>query len=187
MEPIQFFVQYKVLFVIAHVLSVVIGMGGAIITDFLCVRYCMDKKLSKFEISTIKFLSHIITAALLSVVMFGFLVFLSNPSGYLASSKFLLKMTVVGVLVFNGVLLHRLVFPNIGRRSVITAQRARPFRQFALTLGAISVVSWVSALILGMLSTLPVSYVTSLTIYFSVIVAAVIAALSIEFLLRRVL
>ena len=183
MEPVDFFVQHKTILIIGHVLSVVVGMGSALVADMLSIRFGMNKKLSTFEVSTVRFLSHVVTFALLGIVAFGLMLFFSDPEKYLSSSKFLVKMTVIGVLVINGFLLHRFVFSNIGKRGIMTLPNYKPLRRLGFVLGAVSVVSWISALILGLLSSIPFSYEIGLSIYVSIVLFASIFALIIEKLL----
>lgn len=183
MEPIQLIADYKYAFVIIHVLAVVTGMGAAIVTDILCLRFGFDKTLSRFEVSTIRFLSRVVTVALALILLTGAMTFLSNPEGYLASVKFLTKMTVVFVLVVNGYLLHRYIFKHIGDARILTSPNARALRKLGFALGAISIVSWVSALALGILLHIPVTYDTAIAIYAGVLVVAVLISQVLEWVL----
>lgn len=173
MEPITFIATYKHLFVIIHVLAVVVGMGSAIVTDILALRFGFNKVLSTFEVYIIRFLSHVVTLALAFIVLTGFLTFLSNPEGYASSVKFLTKMTVVGVLVINGYLLHRYVFKYIGDKNIFTSPKRHRLRKLGFALGAVSLVSWVSALSLGILLHIPVSYDMAIGIYIVILTLAV--------------
>jgi hypothetical protein len=57
MESIElFFGKYKIPLTVLHVLSVVLGMGAALVSDFLFNFYTKDKALSKTEISTLHIL-----------------------------------------------------------------------------------------------------------------------------------
>ncbi len=180
MEAVPFIAEYKHLFVIAHVLAVVVGMGTAVVTDILCLRFGFNKKLSRFEVGTIRFLSQVVTVSLFGIVATGALVFLSDPERYLASVKFLTKMSIVGVLCVNGFLLHRYVFTHIGDKNILTSPRARTLRKIGFALGAVSLVSWVSALSLGVLLHIPVSYNTAILIYVFALALGVIASQIIE-------
>lgn len=186
MEPVPFIAEYKYVFVIIHVLAVVLGMGAALVTDILSFKFGFNKHLSKFEVATVRFLSQVVTAALVLIVLTGATTFLSNPEGYSQSVKFLTKMTVVGVLVINGYLLHRYVFTHIGDPRILTSPRARTLRKLGFALGAISVVSWVSALSLGILLHISVSYDLAIAIYGFVLIGAIVLSQVIEsFLLER--
>jgi hypothetical protein len=186
MEVISFFALYKPLFAIAHVLSVVTGMGAALSADFLSVKYGFNRKLSREEISTLRFLARIVTIALVCVVCTGATLFLSDPQKYLASAKFLTKMTVVSVLCINGYFLHHYVFSHLADRGIFSSARLRALRQFAFGFGAISITSWVTALGLGVLLHIPISYEEALVVYIAVIVIAVAFSQFLEwYLLER--
>ncbi len=173
MEPVAFIANYKHFFVIAHVLFVVLGMGSALVTDILCLRFGFDKKLSRFEVSTVRFLSQVVTISLVGIVLSGATVFLSDPERYLNSVKFLTKMTIVLALCVNGVLLHRFVFRHIGDKNILTSPRARTMRKIGFALGAVSLVSWISALSLGVLLHISVSYDIAILVYLGVVLTAV--------------
>jgi hypothetical protein len=158
-------------------------MGSALVTDVLSIRYGMDKRLTFFEVSTIKFLSHIVTIALIGIVLFGIMIFLSNPEQYLNSSKFLVKMTIVGVLIINGFLLHRFVFSKISVHNIITLPNYKSVRRTGFALGAISLVSWISALVLGILPSIPYSYGIATGAYVTILFLAIVIAILSESLL----
>lgn len=175
-EPVGIIADYKYLFVISHVLSVVLGMGTALVTDILVLRFGFNRGLSRFEVDTIRFLSHIVTGALALIVLTGALVFLSNPEGYLNSAKFLTKMTVVGALCVNGYLLHRFVFKHIGDAGILTSPRMRRLRKIGFALGAVSLVSWITALSLGVLIRISIPYDLAIAFYVFVLVLGVLAS-----------
>jgi hypothetical protein len=180
MEPVAFIAEYKFLFVIVHVLFVVLGMGSALVTDILCLRFGFNKKLSRFEVSTIRFLSNVVTLSLVGILLSGATVFLSDPERYLNSVKFLTKMTIVLVLCINGWLLHRYVFTHIGDKNILTDPRVRALRKIGFALGAVSLVSWVSALSLGVLLHISVSYDIAILVYLLTLLLAVILSQLIE-------
>ena len=51
-EPVGIIAEYKYLFVISYVLSVVLGMGTALVTDILVLRFGFNRRLSQFEVDT---------------------------------------------------------------------------------------------------------------------------------------
>ena len=57
---IDFFSEYKHISVIVHVLSVIVGMGSALISDILFNNFMKDKKIRIEEDHTLSILSHII-------------------------------------------------------------------------------------------------------------------------------
>jgi hypothetical protein len=172
----ELFAEYKQLFTIFHVAAVVVGMGAAINTDILFTFFGINKKLSRTEIGTIRFLSHVVTVALGAILLTGLLLFLSNPAGYLASAKFLTKMSIVVLLCVNGFLLHQYVFKHISDKNFLTAKREYNIRRVAFALGAVSFVSWFSAMSLGVLDKITISYPAAFSIYAILILCAVVVS-----------
>jgi hypothetical protein len=123
-----------------HLIGVVIGLGTATISDITFFRYLKDKRLDAKEIETLSLFSKIIWFGLTLIVLGGLGLFLSDTEQYLESSRFLAKMTVVGVVIFNGFLLHTLVSPNL--KNIFKDIKVR---KLAFMLGAVSASSWYSA------------------------------------------
>ena len=160
--------NYSLYIIVAHVLCVAIGLGGATITDVLFFKFLRDLKISNFESRVMNLLSAVIWTALGGIVFTGLLILLGNPEYYLASSKFLAKMSIVGVLIVNGVVLNVFISPKItkifsgkGQGSV----EIKSFRKWAFACGAVSMVSWYSAFLLGSLQGLNLTYDILILIY----------------------
>jgi hypothetical protein len=178
----EFITQYKQIFTIFHVAAVVVGMGAAINTDILFAFFGINKKLSHSEVKTIRFMSGVVTVALGVILLTGFFIFLSNPEKYLASAKFLTKMSIVGVLSVNGYLLHHYVFRHISDKNFLTAKREYNIRRVAFALGSVSFVSWFSAMSLGVLDKITISYPAAFSIYTVLILSAVVVS---QLIVRR--
>lgn len=161
---------------ILHVLSVVFGMGGALITDFLFVYFALNKKLSFSEIKTVTLLSKIVTYALIAIIITGFCVFLTNPEKYINSAKFLTKMSVVFVLCVNGILLHTFVFSHLKDDGYLTKLKNKKIRRFSFAFGAVSLVSWLCAMSLGVLDKISITYTSAISIYFLIIILSIICS-----------
>lgn len=172
----EFLFQYKEYIIIFHVLSVVVGMGGAIITDFLFVYFALNKKLSFSEIKVIQLLSQIVLYALFAIVITGLFIFGSNPEKYLASAKFLTKMSIVSILTVNGILLHTLVFTHLKDDGYLTKFQNRNLRRLAFGFGSISMTSWVCAMSLGVLDKISITYTQAINIYFVIIFFAILVS-----------
>ncbi len=175
-----------------HVLSVVCGMGGALIADLLFSFYSKDRSFSRMEINTLEILSRIVKIALYAIVISGILVFLSDVEKYIVSAKFLAKMTILVALVLNGYILNTYVWSHIlarGSKSFF-APNEKAVRQVAFVGGAISVVSWITLFMLGTLESVPYTYMTILSLYASVVflgagVALMVEAFEFEFKKRK--
>ena len=75
METINFFTEIKPVSTIFHVLSAVVGMGAALMGDFLFNFYSKDKILNQTEIQTLNVLSKIVWYGLLLLLISGLMLF----------------------------------------------------------------------------------------------------------------
>lgn len=169
----SFSAHYKDLLLVLHVLSVVVGMGGAFITDLLFIHFAFNKKFSYLEVNTVAFLSRAVTFALCCIILTGICIFASDIEKYSNSAKFLTKMTVVSVLCLNGYLLHRVVFKHLVDDGYLTKLKQRSRRKIAFALGAVSVVSWISAMSLGVLDRIPLTFDIAVMLYAAILVVSV--------------
>jgi hypothetical protein len=179
----EFLTQSYSYIVIAHVLAVAIGLGGATITDVLFFKFLRDLKISEFESKVMNSLSQVIWISIGGIVLTGLLLLLGNPEYYLASSKFLAKMSIVGVLIVNGVVLNVFIAPKMtkifsgkGQGSV----EIKSFRKWAFACGAVSMVSWYSAFLLGSLQGLNLTYDILILIYGLLLCVALVGSQVLE-------
>lgn len=180
---IAFCAEYKTLFVILHVFSVVIGMGAALVSDVLFNIFIKDKKLNITENGVLSTLSRIVWIALLFIVLSGAALFFSNPEVYAVSVKFLTKMSIVGVLILNGLFFHFVVHPALPHISFTDTKGHNKYiriRRWSFAFGAVSVSSWVLAFILGSLSKIPFSYPQALALYAIVLACGIIVSQIVE-------
>ena len=138
-----------------------LGAGGALASDSMFLKSLKDLKVSKTEMSFLQMGSAMVWIGLIILVISGYLLFSLEPDRYLNSDKFLAKMTIVAVILLNGLFLHISLIPRLRRHigghlpSSDEFMRKRPY---LFTSGAISLVSWLSALTLGALHKVPWSY-----------------------------
>jgi uncharacterized membrane protein len=180
MNSIHFFVQYKIIFVIIHVLAVVVGMGSAIVADLLFNFYAKDKSLNNTEIKTLNILSNIVWVSLSFVILSGVGLFLSDITKYIHSSKFISKMLVMVILLLNGLFIHKFIAPHFKDKGLLKFKNKRVVRQFAFISGAISIISWFVLCILGLLKSIPLNFIEFMFYYLIVIFCAMLVALFIE-------
>jgi hypothetical protein len=175
------------LYLTLHVFSVVLGMGAALVSDYLFTFFVRDFKINKFEHSTFRRMSKLVWASLYAITLSGIAVFLSDISKYAHSDKFLTKMTVVFVIVINGYLMKRLLEPVLHKLKFdadFTFHKIT-LRKKAFVLGAISGASWLSAFVLAMLKNLPYTYFKMLSVYGLVVLGAIIMAQVVEKTISR--
>ncbi len=164
-ETIGFFSEYKHISVIVHVLSVIVGMGSALVSDILFNIYIKDKKIQAHENRTLGTLSNIIWISLFFIFMSGLAIFLSDPITYAYSVKFLIKMTIVVVIILNGYAFWRAIHPALRKINFTDNNMHHKYvrlRKISFAMGAISLVSWLSALFLGLIGHIPLSYLEAI-------------------------
>jgi hypothetical protein len=183
-EVIEFFGAYKPVSVILHVLSVIVGMGSALVSDIFFNIFIKDKKIQAKESYVLDMLSVIVWFSLAFIFLSGFAIFLSDPLNYFYSTKFLVKMTVVTAIIINGYLFWRLVHPALHKLNFTDKNMHHKYvrlRKVSFALGAISLASWMSAFVLGMLGDIPFSYAQSITGYLVICFAGIIVSQIMEY------
>ncbi len=180
MESVEFLVNAKPLITVVHVISVVFGMGAALMSDILFTFYGKDRKLSVTEVSTLRILSNVVWISLVVITLSGAGLFFSNVPKYLASVKFLVKMSIMIVLLLNGFVLHRHVSEQMALPHFLTSPHFAATRRLAFACGAISVISWIALCTLGVLDSVSVSYGVLMASYGAVILCGISVALLVE-------
>lgn len=174
------FITLKIVYVTLHVFGVAIGAGAAYMSDIIFLSSIRDRILSSVEIRILSLASKVVWAGLGLLVLSGVLLFSLDPVTYAASTKFLAKMTIVGVLVLNGIIFHRIHLPLV-KSTENKVLRDHPRFQKGSSLlivgGAISVVSWSFAIFFGVLRSVPYSYMTIISVYLGVVLLAIGTAL----------
>jgi hypothetical protein len=180
MEITSFFQEYKPIFTVLHVLSVVVGMGAALGSDILFNFFAKDKKLDKTEVMTISTLSRIVWIGLFGIIISGVAIFFSDVARYSESSKFLAKMSIVAVLTVNGFFLSQFLWSSVISKGFFVFKKYHHLRQLAFILGTISVVSWVFSCVLGVLDRVGFSYSEIMSVYGLILVCGFVTSLFIE-------
>lgn len=176
----NFLSEYKVIVTIIHILGVVIGMGAAFVSDFLFSFYSHNKKLSHSETYTLRVLSNIVWFGLIIITLSGIGLFLSDIEKYMASTKFLAKMSILVILVLNGYVLNRYISKSMIKRGFLSYHKYTGLRKLAFACGAISVISWLSILSLGVTSQIHLPYLVLIELYGTIVVGGIIIALIVE-------
>jgi len=187
-DSVQFFVEYKHVFIITHVFSVIVGMGGAIIADILFNSYISDKKINPTENKTLQILSKIIWISLASIILNGLFLFLSDPIRYSESVKFITKIIIVGTLTINGLLFWKVTHTSLKKFNLNDTNFHHKYvrmRKLSFAFGSISIVSWISAFILGSVKSIPISLSQSVSIYVTVLLIAILCSQVLEYLITR--
>ncbi len=180
MDISEFFQLTKAPATVAHVISVIFGMGAALVSDLLFSFFAKDKKLNSTEFSTLDILSKVVLYSLVFISISGIFIFFSDVDKYLNSPKFLAKMSILVFLLVNGYLLNRYIWPHLLNKNFFTLKKERNIRRLAFVFGAVSVTSWLCVCVLGVLDKLNMSYSFIMTIYLGFIVVGSLVALAVE-------
>ncbi len=180
MEAIEFFQEFKIIATVIHIIGVVFGMGGALVSDLLFSFFSKDKKLNKTEISVLVILKEVVFYGLIVIAVSGIAIFLSDIEKYSHSTKFLAKMSILLILLINGVVLNKYIWPHVINRNFFTLKKERNIRKLAFVCGAVSVISWLSLCTLGSIPKLNMSYGSIFLIYFLIVLFGIVISLFIE-------
>jgi hypothetical protein len=183
-DTIAFFGEYKIISLIIHVLAVIFGMGAALISDILFNVYLKNKKINAIESKTLKVLSVIVWASLLFISLSGLGLFLSNPIKYASSTKFLVKISIVGIIILNGYAFWRFIHPALKKIDFTdnnVHHKYVKFRKISFAMGAVSLISWLISFVLGMLKSIPISYQQAMLGYIAICFFGVIFSQIMEY------
>ncbi len=180
MEFIEILKEIKVPVTIIHVVSVVIGMGAALMSDVLFSFFSKDKKLNKTEIFTLEILSKVVFYTLFIICISGILIFLTDIGKYSNSTKFLSKMSILFLLILNGYVLNTYIWPHLLGKKFFILKKEKSVRRLAFVCGSISIISWLSVLGLGVLDSLAINYLTLMGTYLLAITLGSIVSLVVE-------
>jgi len=142
-----------------------------------------DEKVSRTELRFMRIGSRAVWIGLSVLVLSGIGLFLLDSEAYLQSTKFLAKMTIVGIIIANGIFFHTSHLPRIERHVDTHFPSSDEFvRNVPLLVasGVVSLVSWGSAFVLGLLRSIPLTLLQIIVIYLTVVVIAVSFAVMIR-------
>lgn len=191
-EFFESIVMQQRLWLSLHLLGVCVGLGGASITDILFFKFLKDFRISRKEADIMHTLSLAIVGALLVIFVSGFALYFLDPAKYNGSPTFAVKMIVVMILTFNGLLLHLYVSPRLVHLSFSAKQgltpRFRSLRHLAFGLGAVSATSWYFTFFLAMLKSLVPATVGALHLlglYGAIVFSAILVSQCMEYGLQQ--
>lgn len=162
---LEFFAEYRSVFIIVHAFSAAIGIGATLTTDFLFFQFLRDYRISRIESKLFRTVSRAFPVFLTIIILSGVALYLSDPAKYIESSKFMTKMLAVFIILWNGVFLHYYVSPRLQRLDFRTSKFAST-KRIAFASGAISMTSWISSYLLGLLSKIPFTITDGIILYF---------------------
>ena len=158
-------IDIKTVLTILHIFGAVIGAGGAYMSDAMFFSTIKDEVISGRELRFLKLGSNFVWGGLALLFLSGLGLFLTDPSGYMESSKFLIKMFIVLVIFINGIIFHLEHLPRMRRHADHHFPSSDEFnrkKKLLIASGVVSVTSWTFALILGGLRMIPIDFTTAL-------------------------
>lgn len=165
--------------VIAHIVGVVFGAGAATMSDLLFMRSIRRNEIQEAEFRVFHFLSKFVWIGLLLLIIsgLGFLLYyrIEVPeSGLIYKPKLLVKLVVTAVIFFNGLIMHAALMPKLAKMVGKPLDRSDfpKMARYFFMFGAVSVISWYTALILGAWRGLTASFSAIFMVYAIVVVIA---------------
>lgn len=143
--------------IILHIIGTAIGVGAATVIDYLVFKFARDKRIDKDEFQIINTISNLVWIGLFLLLVsgLGFVVLHLYNFTYVrtiySTDKIWAKLCIVVILTLNGFFIHYRVLPtlkkHLGKALTTSSFIKKSFLMF--TPGAVSSVSWYSALVLG--------------------------------------
>ncbi|MFZ5424617.1 MAG: hypothetical protein ACOZAO_02340 [Patescibacteria group bacterium] len=161
------------LFLKVHFIGFIIGLGAATVSDYLFIRSIKDLKITESEYNTITAVTHLVWAGIALFTLSGLTMFYANMEHLLHADSFLAKVTIVAIVVLNGIFMHKKIIPNLRKISFNKeiSKKEHAIRLKTLIAGAISLTSWYSALFLAINKGYGYNYIQIMSVYFLVLFA----------------
>lgn len=149
----------KSLITFFHLAGLALGLGGAWILDLFIFKHLSKHEITQDRFYLIHFISKLVMLGLIVLWVSGFL-FIAHyywfSPEYLFNEKVWAKVFIVVMLTVNGFAVHRLLLPKIKNciNASLFCNLPKKDLHFVLSLGAISFVSWLFPVVLGVTKTL---------------------------------
>jgi hypothetical protein len=182
------FLELKTVYTLAHIFGAILGAGGAFASDLMFFSTIKDGRITNVELRFMRLGSRLVWVGLAVLIVSGILLVLTDPVKYLSSDKFLAKVTIVGFIIVNGIIFHLIHIPHIRNHLGVKFRESRTFIKrapFVLASGALSFVSWVLAVTLGVIKNIPYSYTQIISAYLVIVLLAMGGSVAVKrFILR---
>ncbi len=169
------------LLLIAHIIGIALGVGGATVSDVLFLQSIKNKKISVDEFANLQAVSKIVWAGFFILLFSGagliMLSLIKNGSApMILLPRFQAKMIIALLIFINGLVFHFFSIPFLRKNINVSWESkniASKIPLFSIG-GGISIVSWYSALILGSLRGIDFPLLFILNIYGILVVGAIL-------------
>lgn len=185
---VQLLDQASIYLITVHLLGLVLGLGGALILDVMIFHFLNNLTISSREAVIMHLISQMIILGLALLIMSGVALTLIDPDTYLENPRFLMKMTAVGVVTINGVLLNLFVVPKMEQISFRKGEMEgnTGLIRGAFVAGAVSMTSWLTVFILAMINPLEAfSFGTLLSAYLVLLAVTIAGGLAMKKVYER--
>jgi hypothetical protein len=162
---------------VLHVVSAAIGVGAAAANDSVFMGAIRNRRISNDQFVLIRNASNVVIGGLVILILTGIALLHLNVELW-TMPHFQAKMTVVLILLINGIAFHARVIPMLKEYSDITMPKQFiTSRQWLLAItGSTSAVSWFSALIIAVVGDIGVPYQLYIAIIAVLIVGGSVVA-----------
>lgn len=151
---------------ILHLIGVVFGAGSALVSDALFFGIIRDRRIEKNELNVLRTTGHLVWAGIAITLVSGFVMLLMSNFAYLYDAAFQVKMIIVGIIIINGIVLHKIHMPFLSKLSTVknfetdinhNFDHWKSFKLMFIS-GSVSAISWISVIVLGSMRTLDMSF-----------------------------
>lgn len=170
------FIDTRTLITILHVFWAIIWAGSAYMSDVMFFSSMRDVRIEKTELRFMRIGSIMVWSGLAILIISWALLFGMDMEKYLDSSKFLAKMSIVAIIVLNGIFFHLIHLPRIQRHENHHLPSSDEFsRKVTLLIasGTLSCISWTVVVILWMLTSVPYTYSQIMLAYAGMIILGI--------------
>ena len=175
--------EHRTFILILHLIGIALGLGGTTIADVMFIKSLKNYRISKMESDIIHTLSQVIWFSLAVLILSGIGLYIPSSERLMGLPKFWAKMAIFLIIIINGSALNLFIFPKLVKISFIGG--VKRLRKWAFALGSISLISWYSTFILGVLKSVPLGFFNILLIYLGVLMLGVLFSQLIEYWFRN--
>lgn len=146
-----------------HLIGLSMGLGGTLVVDIMFSHFMRKYTISARESVIMHLVSQMIIFGIFLLILSGAALLITDYDNFIDNPRFLMKMIAVLVVIINGGVLNLYLTPKMKKISLKVKDRGHyeKLTRISFALGAISIVSWVSAFLLAMLKDLfdlPLNY-----------------------------
>ncbi|MCM4158564.1 hypothetical protein FHG64_13345 [Antarcticibacterium flavum] len=139
-----------------HLLGLAMGLGGTLVVDIMFTHFMRNYSISARESVIMHLISQMIIFGIFLLILSGLALYLPAAESFNENPRFIMKMIVVLIVIINGGILNLYLTPKMKKISLVDEEKNRyeKLTRISFALGAISIVSWLSAFFLAMLKDL---------------------------------